>query len=1334
MRTAGEQDLLTGGLFCSEAPLKRRTLLAAGSGLLASVTLPDAAEAHAAPRGDADLALYRPVTVSSTAYAPAQPDFAVDRLHQIGVKGSGWRAAAGTDPQWIAVDLQAPCEIDRLTLTFEATLADGPFNGDYNNADGDEILSSAATAYHIEVSLNGTTWTKVHETGDGPGGVQEIALAAPVQARHVRMTATRRSNSNPVGLNGFQVYGRPLTTRPHVTGWTDWAGRNTAPAPALAIAADGSVPLESGWALTLDDFAGDGDGVALSKGHRDVRDWLPATVPGTVLATLVEQGHLPDPVAGFENLRIPEALSRHSWWYRREFRLPRGFDTSPGRHVWLEFDGINHEARTWVNGVDAGTVTHPFARGALDITEALAGRTGHTVAVKITPMPHPGTPGDKTLDSWTFLNGGSLWRDSPTYLAVSGWDWMPAVRDRVAGLWNHVRLRSTGSVVIGDAFVTSEVPDLRTADVTVTVPVRNVASSPTTVTVRAVFETFRMEKTVTVPAGASTDVKFIPVRVPNPKLWWPNGYGEPALHDLTVTATVARKVSDTKKITFGIRQYAYESFQPVVIAPPAVPPLDFQNGHATQTVTFERTTGQYVRIQTGARATGWGVSLWSLEVHDGADGPDLARGGTASASTSGDGSSPGAVVDGDPGTRWSSEYRDDQWVQVNLGSPTAFDRVTLVWETAFALDFRVQVSGDGSSWDDLASRNNETPIGNTGEQVVDLGAQHARYVRIQGLRRATDWGFSMWTLSVRRAADPGTDLARGRTATASSAEGSNPAGNAVDGNPRTRWASDALDDQWIQVDLGEAVAFDQVKIDWEAAYARDFTVQVSTDGDAWTDVKTVDNAAIELKISVNGVPVFCRGGNWGWDELLRRTGDNLIRDAVAMHRDMNFTMIRNWIGSSTREELYAACDEFGILVWNDFWEAGPFIDASATYDAIVADTIRRYRHHPSIAVWCGANEQFPPAAIDAGLRKAVAENDPEIVYVPSSNAGVVSGSGPWHWIEPAAYADPLSYKAGVFGFHTEIGMPVIPHAETMRNLAGDEPAWPIGEVWGYHDWARNGNQHVDGYRQAIDDRLGASASIEEFTGRAQFVNYENHRAMFEAWNARLWDNASGLLLWMSHPAWYSTVWQTYDYDLDVNGAYFGSRKGCETRHVQADPATWRVRAVNHTAAPLSNIKIQACAYDLNGHALGKAQSRTVSVAASSTTEAFTLAAPVDGLHLVRLEMRDRHGALISENTYWRYAKPADMRALSTMPRTRLSVRTNATRDGLTTVVTNRGPAVAAMVRLALRDGGGERVLPARYDDNYFWLLPGESREVAVTWPSRLGRPRGLTVTAEAYNA
>ncbi|WP_199716521.1 discoidin domain-containing protein [Micromonospora musae] len=1338
------------------ASMSRRTFLSTSATLLASVgvaaALPEAAgAAPAAPAGGTaavDLARYRPVSVSSTDYAPTPGSFAVDGLPQVGVRGSGWRAAAA-DPQWISVDLQAPCRIEAVTLVFEATLADGPFDGNYTDTDGDEILSSAAVAYRLEVSSDGRTWRTVYETTEGQGGSQAIRLPEPATARWIRMTATKRSNSNPVGLNGFQVYGTALAPRPRAEGWTSWAGGNTRPAPELKVAADGTVPVESGWSLTMDDFAGTTDGAKLSTGGVDVRDWLPATVPGTVLGTLVDRGHLPDPVSGLNNMHIPEALSRHSWWYRRALRLPRGLDTSAGRHVWLEFDGINHEATVWVNGTRVGDVKHPFARAALDITAALAGHTEHVVAVQVTPMPHPGTPGDKGPDGRTFLQSAHHYLDAPTYLAVSGWDWMPAVRDRVSGIWNHVRLRSTGAAVLGDPYVKTVLPNLPetgAAEVTIAVPVRNAAATATTVTVRAEFDKVKVETTVTVPAGGETTVEFTPERFPalrlrNPRLWWPNGYGEPHLYDLKLTATVGRKVSDRRGVRFGVREFGYDWHQPIQISPPGTPPLDFVDGAATQIVTFDRQHARHVRIQAGQRATGWGVSMWSLSVADG-DGPDLARGKSATDSGAENDTNVAAnAVDGDPTSRWASKYEDDQYLQVDLGEAVDFDRVTIVWEQAYALDYRVQVSADGESFTDVKSVSNETPLGSRATQVETFPEQAAQHLRIQAGTRATSWGVSMWTLSVGRQADPETDLALRAAASASSADSdSTGPERAVDGNPRTRWASKAEDGQWIQVDFAEPATFDQVTIVWEQAYARDFVIQVSADGQHWTDVKSVSNKITELKISVNGVPVFARGGNWGWDELLRRVLPERLADTVEMHRDMNFTMIRNWLGSSNREELYQACDEQGILVWNDFWQAGQFLPNPPGYVDIAADTIRRYRHHPSIVVWCGANEGDPPPIVDAGLKQAVAAEHPEILYIPNSASGIVSGRGPYHWVDPATYVDNKIYEADSFGFHTEIGMPVVSVVESMRNLVGDEPEWPPGVVWNHHDWSSIGNQRVGTYQEAIDARLGESGSLDEFATRAQFVNYESHRAMFEAWNANLWQDATGLLLWMSHPAWHSTVWQTYDYDLDVNGAYFGTRKGCEPLHVQADPGTWRVRAVNHTTTALTGATVTARRYDLRGRSLGAAQSQRLSVAASSTSAAFVVPEPDRaGLHLVRLELRDGHGRLLSENTYWRYGEAAQMRALNDLARTRLSTKTGGVRTAggratVSTTVRNEGDTVAALVRLDVRDARGERVLPARYEENYFWLLPGESRRVEISWPARLDLRGHVRVSARAYNS
>ena len=405
--------------------VSRRVFLTTGATLLAGFTAdavlpaaPASASAATAPIGAAELALYRPVTVSSTDYAPTPARFAVDRLALTGVQGTGWRAAQG-DPQWIAVDLQAPCQIEAVTLVFEATASDAAFNGDYSHTTGAEILSSAATSFTLDVSADGKTWQTVYQTTSGTGGEVDIPLSTPVTAQYVRMTSTARSNTNPVGLNGFQVYGTCSTPRPPAHGWTSWDA-SPRQAPPLTIRPDGTVPLESGWSLTMDDLAPAGaTGASLSTATASTAggSWIAASVPGTVQADLVAGGHLPDPVSGFNNLNVPEALSRHGWWYRRPFTLPHGFDDRAGRHVWLEFDGVNHEAVAWVDGTNVGTLTHPFARAAFDITGALKADTSeHALAVQISPMPHPGTPGDKSSNGNTFVQSGELFLDSPTYL------------------------------------------------------------------------------------------------------------------------------------------------------------------------------------------------------------------------------------------------------------------------------------------------------------------------------------------------------------------------------------------------------------------------------------------------------------------------------------------------------------------------------------------------------------------------------------------------------------------------------------------------------------------------------------------------------------------------------------------------------------------------------------------------------------------------------------------------------------------------------------------------------------------------------------------------------
>lgn len=102
--------------------------------------------------------------------------------------------------------------------------------------------------------------------------------------------------------------------------------------------------------------------------------------------------------------------------------------------------------------------------------------------------------------------------------------------------------------------------------------------------------------------------------------------------------------------------------------------------------------------------------------------------------------------DGDPATRWSSKYQDDNWVQIELAEPAAVDHVTLTWPNACAREFVLQTSTDGETWTDVAERSEDT-CPRTDVVTVDADGP-VSYVRMQGLDRWSSWGYSISEFNV----------------------------------------------------------------------------------------------------------------------------------------------------------------------------------------------------------------------------------------------------------------------------------------------------------------------------------------------------------------------------------------------------------------------------------------------------------------------------------------------------------------------------------------------------------------------------------------------------------
>ena len=141
-----------------------------------------------------------------------------------------------------------------------------------------------------------------------------------------------------------------------------------------------------------------------------------------------------------------------------------------------------------------------------------------------------------------------------------------------------------------------------------------------------------------------------------------------------------------------------------------------------------------------------------------------------------------------------------------------------------------------------------------------------------------------------------------------------------------------------------------------------------------------------LRIFINGRRFIARGGNWGFPESMLRYRAREYDTAVRYHRDMNFTMIRNWVGQTGDDAFYDACDRYGIVVWQDFWLAnpvdGPDPDDNDLFLSNVRDTVLRIRNHPSMGLYCGRNEGSPPQPLDDGIRKLLAELHPACTTSP----------------------------------------------------------------------------------------------------------------------------------------------------------------------------------------------------------------------------------------------------------------------------------------------------------------------------------------------------------------
>jgi hypothetical protein len=493
-----------------------------------------------------------------------------------------------------------------------------------------------------------------------------------------------------------------------------------------------------------------------------------------------------------------------------------------------------------------------------------------------------------------------------------------------------------------------------------------------------------------------------------------------------------------------------------------------------------------------------------------------------------------------------------------------------------------------------------------------------------------------------------------------------------------------------------------------------------------------------LTLRVNGVPIAARGGSWGMDDSRKRSSRARLEPYFQLHRDANLNIIRNWLGQNTEEVFYDLADEYGLLVLNDFWESTQDFQLEAQDPALfldnARDTIRRYRNHPSIAVWFGRNEGVPQPILNEGLADLVATLDGTRYYSGSSNSVNLQTSGPYNYRPAEQYFTELAR-----GFSVEVGTPSLSTLEALEASIPAADRWPMSDTWAYHDWHFGGNGDVATFMAAMAEQYGAGRSLEDFERKAQLMNYVSYRAIFEGFAAHLWTQNSGRLLWMTHPAWPSNTWQIYSSDYDTAAAYYAVKKACEPVHAQLNLPDLRLAVINTTRSPRTSLTLRSLLVSLDGRRLNQRVDR-IDAGANSVT---TLPVPLDlapalareGLVLVKLTLTDSTGATLSENVYWQGRDAASQQRLNELRTQPVAIEAR-TYDGkrggpIDLTLANQGKAPALTAKLTVLDEAGGRVLPVYYSDNYVTLLPGEVRHIVVHCP--VGGSRCARVALRGWN-
>ena len=367
----------------------------------------------------------------------------------------------------------------------------------------------------------------------------------------------------------------------------------------------------------------------------------------------------------------------------------------------------------------------------------------------------------------------------------------------------------------------------------------------------------------------------------------------------------------------------------------------------------------------------------------------------------------------------------------------------------------------------------------------------------------------------------------------------------------------------------------------------------------WRGSKPRDDHGTSFQLTVQGVPVFARGTNIVPPDFHDFTDEGAWMDLVQNAVDAHMNMLRVWGGGVyPPKAFFEACDAQGILVWQDFMFACAMVPDNPAFQANVnaeaTEQVKRLRHHPSLALWCGNNEvakaweswgwqemynlhgqdsarvaQAATAMFD-GLLSDVVNEHSAAFYLPTSptlenDAGDAHAWGIWFGKEPWDY-----YSRHEGRFASEYGLQSLPHLATLQEAGIDtfqDEALQFRQR-SKMDWLEPGFDGWDMMRHYMSTTTGAPAqdSLETWVVQSQMTQAEGLRQALERHRTSLGKYA-GSLYWSMNDVWPAVSWSTVDHAGRWKLGHHAAKRANAPRTVLWERASGRLPAVSSLQRP-----------------------------------------------------------------------------------------------------------------------------------------------------------------------